>query len=227
MIIGGLLVKNEADKWLRQYLEIMDIVCDTLVIVDDCSTDTTLEICKQVKKAVIYESKESLWETREHEQRKRLWEMCRKECSSVEDWIFVLDADELLSADLVNLRKNILEEKVAQILGFNLYDMWDETHYRSDNFWTAHTRFWPMVLRNNVRGTWVEGLHCGRFPRPLEDLQARIFLEAKIKHMGWSLPELRKQKYERYMRIDAQGTYGSLEQYKSILDENPRLQILV
>ena len=43
------------------------------------------------------------------------------------------------------------------------------------------------------------------------------------KHYGWSREEDRINKYNRYMNLDPNGEFGSLEQYKSILDENPNL----
>lgn len=45
----------------------------------------------------------------------------------------------------------------------------------------------------------------------------------RLKHYGWSREEDRIEKYNRYMELDPNGEFGNLEQYKSILDENPNL----
>jgi hypothetical protein len=45
-----------------------------------------------------------------------------------------------------------------------------------------------------------------------------------IQHWGWSRPEDRKAKYERYMKADPEGKNGSLAQYRSILDPKPALR---
>jgi hypothetical protein len=45
----------------------------------------------------------------------------------------------------------------------------------------------------------------------------------RVKHYGWATKEDRAAKYERYMRFDPEGKYGSLQQYESIMDADPKL----
>lgn len=222
MIIGGMLVKNESNRWLKQVCEQMKNLCDVVIIVDDKSSDNTIEICKKYG-FKINMSVESLWETNEVEQRKKLFDLCLSERKDIFDWILILDADEIIY-DTKNLKKHM---KILPLhingFGFKLFDMWSSTHYRDDMFWQAHTKYWPMAVRifdtenlqwNNSR------LHCGRFPITNLYLHQSLY---KIKHMGWSTENDRIKKYKRYMKIDGCGKYGWLEQYKSILDKNPRL----
>jgi hypothetical protein len=45
-----------------------------------------------------------------------------------------------------------------------------------------------------------------------------------VKHYGWAVsPEELRHKYSRYLELDPEGRWGSLEQYQSILDERPHL----
>jgi hypothetical protein len=44
-----------------------------------------------------------------------------------------------------------------------------------------------------------------------------------LKHLGWVKKEDRMAKFKRYRELDPDGTYGSTEQYQSILDESPNL----
>lgn len=223
-IVGGLLVKNEADRWLVEFLNSFSQICDKIIILDDCSTDNTVDICKDYGE--MYLSQCSYWEHREWMQRKTLFGLC---CSKAElnDWILILDADEIVN-NASTIRKFILSlDKEFQGYALKLYDMWDNEHYRNDQYWKAHKSFWQMAMRKqDITYTWNKSrLHCGRLP--LESVSSTHVIAHDInnyiKHMGWSTDKDRKIKYDRYMRIDGGGHYGWLDQYKSILDKNPNL----
>jgi glycosyltransferase involved in cell wall biosynthesis len=223
MLIGAMLVRNEAGRYLERVLEQMRLICDKLIVLDDCSTDDTPEICRAYGAEVFY-SDRSYWGTNELRQRKFLWELATHEAKDG-DWILCLDADEIIPSI------NLLLEKIKQAeqlgcdgLGFNLYDMWDENHYRDDALWNAHTRDWVMCVRYDPKKDyrWRQTkLHCGRFPVNACNKVGSTGLA--IQHWGWSRPEDRKAKYLRYMRADPEGKNGSLLQYASILDKEPHL----
>jgi glycosyltransferase involved in cell wall biosynthesis len=226
-IIGGLLCKNEEHRWLIQYLQQMETLCDDLVVLDDGSTDRTQDMyC--LYGAEIHTSHEPLFDKDESELRKRLWNLCAKKAKE-DDWIIILDADELINSPQ-NLRVALKSLEFAHInlLGFKLFDMWSDTHYRSDNLWNAHERAWVMCVRFNpdIYTFNESALHCGRWPNEINKKcmeEYHIMYDIYIKHMGWSTLEDRRKKYERYMRLDGEGKFGSLEQYQSILDPNPNL----
>lgn len=223
-IIAGMLVKNEAGRWLRQVCAILQEISDEFIIVDDGSCDGTVDICLEyVKPENIYVNKESLWETNEVQRRKELFDLCMKKSENQDDWILIIDADEIIYNHKKVRQSMILADNTIDCFAFRLFDMWSSTHFRSDNYWYAHAHYWPMAFRARKKDyIWNnQGLHCGRFPVNCGGLA--INTDFKIKHMGWSTPEDRQKKYDRYMRIDPKGKYGILEQYLSILDENPKL----
>lgn len=230
MIIGGMLVKNEADRWLIEACEQLVTICGRVIILDDCSTDNTIEICKKYNFDIL-KSNKSFWEIDELKQRKILFNAIWH-TAKVDDILLILDADEILINP--DRTREILEtaNKRLTVIGFTLYDMWDKTHYRNDQYWNAHKSLWPMAIRK-IQGVtnfqWHEqGLHCGRFPYNLTSNPHSYVthIELGIKHMGWSTQEDRQKKYDRYMRIDPEGKYGILEQYLSILDDSPNLEVL-
>lgn len=204
-------------------------VCDTFVIVDDASDDDTPEICYKIisghrKTLHLHRSYKSLWSTNEVEQRKKLWEMAVSKIPKG-GWIFNLDADEIP----LNLEKMEELTRIMDVdwIGFRLFDMWDDNHYRDDDMWTAHNRYWYMAHRYLPQNEYVwneQALHCGRFPMLKEASQAYNCMDLKIKHMGWSRKADRGTKYERYMEADPKGEYGILDQYQSILDDKPNLE---
>jgi glycosyltransferase involved in cell wall biosynthesis len=200
----------------------MKSACRKIVILDDCSTDNTPEIC--AKYGDVYPSDRSYWGTDELKQRKFLWYLVTKEAEPGE-WILCLDADETIP--LYELLPDITE-KVDSIncdgIGFRLYDMWNETHYRDDEWWRGHKGSWTMLVKYDPgkQYVWCETpLHCGRFPKNAVDRLAQT--EVAVQHWGWSRPEDREVKYRRYMKVDPVGEWGFIEQYLSILDPDPKL----
>lgn len=223
MLIGAMLVRNEEGRYLERVLEQMAKICDKIIVLDDCSTDRTREICKDYG-AEVYPSIRSYWGTNELKQRKLLWELATHE-AQFGDWILCLDADETF--DKPELLRDYIQKAEAagcNSLSFPLYDMWDADHYRDDYYWQAHNGVWPFCVKyEDVDYFWKETpLHCGRFPMNAVNRMASCPI--RIQHWGWARPEDRQAKYERYMKSDPNGEYGCMEQYKSILDENPVLR---
>ena len=108
---------------------------------------------------------------------------------------------------------------------FRLYDLWDESHYREDEYWSAHQTPRPFLIRYvpGIQYEWRETpQHCGRLPLTIYSFPGKSS-ELRLKHFGWAKKEDRLLKYDRYLQLDPDAKYGWREQYASILDENPHL----
>ena len=197
----SMCVKNEASAYLSEMLTSCTGYIDNAVIIDDASTDNTVEICEEILKDtehVIIKNSSSIF-ANEWKLRKQQWAKIR----------------ELLRSD-----------PSVYVYEFRHYDLWDNSHYRDDNLWTAHLHYDAIMLRYDPTYKYIfarqTNQHCGRMPSNIKYMKAR-HSELRLKHYGWINEEKRLEKYKRYMLLDPDGLYGSLQQYQSILDKNPHL----
>lgn len=220
----AMLVRNESKKFLERVLTHTAKYVDNAVILDDASEDNSVEICKKVFEniplTVVQNKKHGF--SNEILLRKQLWQIT---ADTNPDWILFLDADEIFEDRICDVIRTLINEPNFDYYAFRLYDMWDENHYREDLYWGAHKYYRPFLIRYqpNFNYIWEEKpLHCGRIPQNIFSLSGCI-CHVRLRHFGWSTNELRQCKYIRYLKADPEGKYGSLEQYKSIMDENPKL----
>ena len=221
----SMVVKNEANGYLRRVLESARKYISDAVIIDDASTDTTVEVCQEVLRGIplhLVRNSESKF-SNEYLLRKQQWDETVKQNP---DWILALDADEIFEKRFEKDVEKLLLDNEVDIYYFPPFDLWSEWYYRSDSLWNAHTRYAPFLVRYKPEITyrWNEAaLHCGRFPSTILEFPRQKISGFRLKRYGWSTPELRLDKYHRYMTSDPQGLHGSMAQYKSILEHNPNL----
>lgn len=221
----SMIVKNEADRYLRQVLDAAKAYITDAVIIDDGSTDDTVAVCKEVLAGIplyIVENRESKFHN-EVELRRQQWQ---ETLHTNPDWIVTLDADEIFESKFAHEVLQLIQDDTVDAYYFRLYDFWDETHYRDDALWCAHHYYRPFLIRHRpdtVSYQWHEAAqHCGRFPREIRQLPYALS-HLRLKHYGWANPHDRLFKYGRYKRLDPDGAFGSSAHYESILDENPHL----
>lgn len=219
-----MVVKNEGRRFLRQVLQQHRKYIDEAVIIDDGSTDNTADICREVLEGIplrLIHNDISKF-SNEAELRKQQWDEVVK---SKPEWILSLDADELFEERFAGDIGSLLCEESSDLFCFRLYDFWDDNHYREDSYWRSHQSYRPFLLRyrEEFPYVWNESpQHCGRLPENIFELPHQLS-NLRLKHLGWSRPEFRLDKYLRYMLLDPEGIYGWKEQYHSILDPHPNL----
>lgn len=221
----AMLVRNEADRHLSAVLAHAAAYVDEAVILDDASTDATVHVCREVLKDIptFIHSNPTPGFDNEVNLRKQLWELTLR---SSPDWILCLDADEMFEDAAILRIRSLVNQPHIDVFAFRLFDFWDMEHYREDEFWNAHLRYAPFLVRYQPQFPyeWHETpLHCGRFPKNLMLLPTAIS-DLRVKHFGWVTENDRVEKYNRYMQADPEGKYGVLKQYQSILDPNPNLK---
>lgn len=220
----GMLVRNEAGRYLEQVLQQVVQYADYVVILDDGSEDGTVEICRRglagvpvkiISNAVPGFHNEILL-------RKQLWNLA---ADTDPDWILILDADEVFEQRAPLMLRLLLLNPEADVYAFRLYDLWNEQQYREDKYWQAHQYFRPFLVRYKAGYPyrWRETpQHCGRFPANVMELRV-IKSMLRVKHFGWIRAQDKLSKFYRYRALDPAARYGLAEQYLSILDPNPKL----
>lgn len=223
-IVLSMTVRNEEGRYLEQCLDKVGKYIDEAVILDDASSDQTVNLCEMLLKDTPHRliRNETSMFANESELRKKLWNETLK---AGPDWILCLDADEVPDEGFWMHLREMVEDEQYDSYGLYLYDMWNENEYREDPYWNAHesSRIFLLRYRPDFQYVWKETpQHCGRFPANLEDFP-RCNVKYRIKHFGWARLEDRKRKYERYRRLDPEAIYGIRRQYDSILDSYPHL----
>lgn len=219
----SMIVHNEANRYLEKVLNSAKKYADNFVIIDDASTDNTVELCERILKNTnhkIIKNSESLF-NKEYKLRTLQW---KETIKTNPDWILFLDADEEFETLFENKVKYLIENNDIDAYCFRLYDMWDEEHYRSDANWNPEI-YRPFLIRYQPRYKYKfkkANQHCGRMPANVLHLN---YVESiyRVKHYGWMDPNDRKLKYDRYKKMDPDGKFGNNDQYASILDKNPNL----
>lgn len=220
----SMIVRNEANRYLRRVLESAREYITDAVIIDDNSSDNTVQVCKEVLSDIplkIVQNSTSKF-SNEVELRKQQWEETVK---TNPEWILSLDADQVFEDCFKNKIQRLLSTTDADIFYFRWFDFWDEQHYRDDKFWCGHKNYYPMIVRYKpgIEYKWKETpLHCGHFPLTVLQFPGKAS-ELRVKHYGWASAEDRATKAQRYRELDPNAKYGWKRQYDSILDENPHL----
>jgi len=192
-LVAGMIVRNEEKRYLKEVLERLSEISDKIVVVDDASTDKTVEICKSFDKVILKRENNHLFEKDEALLRTHLWNEIRKLKPLL---VLICDADEIVDLSI----RDILDEMDKE--GFmwtklRLLDMWDKEHYRIDGLWS------PVMLRLFKFMDKPFGrkgrIHCACFPSYVDKCKnGTCYSDVRIKHMAWATQEDRERKYKVY-----------------------------
>lgn len=210
MIVGAVLARNEAGRYLERVLRNVTSLCDVTVLLDDDSHDATREIARAMG-ALVHERAVTggFWgmegrRSAEGSARAELWRLA-SEAAGADGWVYVADADH----ELVGITRDELHllTKATHCTAFAcpLWDCWDDDeHMRVDGFWQAHNNprawFFKAFPHGALAPEWTrQGLHVGHSPSNYVYCIGLMPPNVGVKHLGYIKKEDRAAKMGRYL----------------------------
>lgn len=198
-----MLVRNEAgpDRYLGRILARLKDFTDTIVVLDDRSSDETPKICENAGAIVrVREAATAAWGT-ESTARQELWDLAVSHASGPNDWILICDAD----MEFVGNPRELCLSREVNSWATVLYDAWSDTEYRADEFWVGHKtpRVWlvaPQRVPSGWRAEWTgRGIHVGHLPANWPSVAAVAPPDQYYwLHLAYRDPGHRAKKLEQY-----------------------------
>lgn len=221
-VMVSMIVRNEADRYLRAALECARIVAETtgghIRVVDDASDDETVTICQEYG-AVILTTHEPQWSKHEGLARQRLYRFTSSVCVPG-DWVLALDADETISVpeDVGAVVERAVADDCAAV-SLPLYEFWTPTQYRVDGFWFGTNT--PRLYAWRPGGTIADRpMACGSVPTYVKSAPTFDQDDVRLLHWGYLREEDRARKHAFYAGRDGHGA----RHIASIMAPHPRLR---
>jgi len=216
-IVAMYRIRNEA-RWIEKSLEQASKICQEIVILDDCSTDNTVEICKKNSNVVeIHERKEQL-PLDEVRDKKIIWKMALKRNP---EFILIFDGDDILTP---NSKETLLNEIVNLypndiVFSFQFLQMHDKPNqYRVDGDYDKVAQIRLIRINDYTRNLEFEesgypgNAHSLHSP-PTKYVPVRS--DVKILHYGYYDKNTRMNKFNYFHEVDPGGS--DFNGYKSLI----------
>lgn len=184
-----IITKNEAHNIERTLIALQE-VCTDIVIVDSGSTDATIAICERLGVRVIS------YDWKGYAANKNYGASC---CEN--DWVLSIDADEVLSDELINSLSEI------QLVENTVYSLDRFTNYCGQ--WIRHSGWYPEWKPRLYQRTQVHWQ--GDFVHETLAIPKNfnlIRLEGKLLHYSYTSSEDHLERIERYAQLSAQQLFA-------------------
>lgn len=231
-IIVATVVKDEAHRYWRSALEAWSEFADSIVVLDDDSTDGTKEIAEEFEKVDLFRliDGQDLW-GHESAHRAALFTYAMRK-GEAGDVVFWLDADMVPTEDP---RPYFMAG--GDTFAFYLYDLWGKNRYRSDTYWRGHEnqRVWAVRVPEGFNSADYEwghrGLHSGHIPGSwwLKHSGSVIYLprSCSLLHYGYYTLSDKEDRHQRYLNARRHLTGSELAHAQSIMDPEPSCKKLM
>lgn len=199
-------VKNE-EKFIEKSIESILDVSSEIVVLDDGSTDKTIEICSSFDKVVDIQTQSNL-PLDEVRDRNSLLQMALKRNP---DFILSVDGDEIFmpnASEILFEELNVIypDENIFEFQFLTCWNSAEQIRYDGifGNYWQKRlfrTKNQPTTLK--FTSTENPGnLHCGSIPNESIGFEKPIRSSVKIFHLASIDETTRNKKYDYYRKLD-------------------------
>ena len=204
--MGVYWIKNEA-RFIEKSLKSVMEICSEIIVMDNNSTDDTVEICSGFDKVteIIKRKELPLDEVRD---KNIIYEHARK---SDPDFILAVDGDEIFMPHA----SEILFEELSTIhpdsdvLEFQFLTLWDDVNtIRTDGIFGYYWQKRLLRMKNQpysllfVENDNPGNIHCGSIPPSSVGFDNQAKSNVKIFHLASLDDEVRQRKYGFYTKTD-------------------------
>lgn len=197
--------------FINQWLENMSRLVDEIVVVDNGSTDGTLEILRSHPKVVSIDCTEGFDEGRD---KILAYERVRERKP---DWVLWLDVDEIFEDGLTRQHLDrLMASRYVKRYFFRRFHMIDERHFNANYYWFT-TTCWPdrIMWREQQTGYFSNANFNNGLIQGIRGLQ--WISHYRIRHLGYIDKDYVVRKTNIYRSVDP-----SLEDiYATMRHENP------
>jgi glycosyltransferase involved in cell wall biosynthesis len=205
-LTAGLRVKD-AEHHIETCLRSLSGLVDEIAILDDGSTDRTVELCRQFPKV----TRLLCWpKSFFHEGLDRNVVLAMVKDTRPE-WILCMDVDEVFESRAQEVLPHLTSHPDAAGWGFRMYHFWrGHTHYRVDGPWRDYTlkRAHLRLFRNQPGLYFPEQRAHGNHVLGLEGTV--LLSDLRIKHYGYSDRAEAVRKHQRYLSLNDGEDYSHL-----------------
>jgi glycosyltransferase involved in cell wall biosynthesis len=218
-VTGMLRVKDEA-RWIERAIRSIQPVCDTVLVLDDHSSDGTPELCESLGCTVYRSQFDGIHEARDKDfLLAKVWETG----AAIGDYCIMIDGDEAVHpADIPNVRDAIASG--ATCCSFHIVYLWDrEDQIRVDRWYKEFRRpsLFRLVARNLTfaRNEFGGNFHCSSAPAQL--LYSIRAVPVRLLHYGYLHREDRVRKFYWYNAIDPNNQFEDSYRHMVVGDLYP------
>lgn len=196
--LSVVLATNNEEANIARCLDSVKGIADQIVVVDEYSTDKTVDIARKYKAKVIFEPHHQIFHITKNVAIK----------NATCDWILQLDADESLTPKLANEITKLLQDSYFGVDGW--VPAWKSKFKKVTKLDKPANAYW-LPRRNFFLNRYL--LHTGQYPDPVIRLfrRGKAILPAKDVHeqmqvvgeIGWmtgDLDHLSSPDFSRYLR---------------------------
>ena len=199
-----LRVKNES-RWIERVIKSIKPLCNAGVFVlDDHSTDNTVELSEHAGARILKSKFTGINETRD-----KNYLLNHIMAMESPDWILHIDGDEELEPAGIDTIRQAIDSNLATSYALQVLYLWNDEHtIRTDgifgNFARASlfaTRYTSGVFNPTIHGQGTAAnLHCTNVPADMT--MSALPIPARLIHYGYIDRDMRLKKWDFYNTID-------------------------